>query len=169
MCSSRGSRFCVPGSGQVPDTREMVTRRRRSNREGIARGLPNRDPTAVVAWEKSVAQIRAEIRLLNDVRQPVFTIERLEKAFAGLVVGSTVALWFVLYVRGDPSTHRGAFYGNAHADWLGSFMIVITTKYFYELGSAESRQPHPRTRAHFKQGSPVLGIGSAGQSGTGGR
>ena len=64
-----------------------------------------------------------------------------------LAVGAILVLLFVLYVRGDPSTHSGAFYGNALADWLGSFMIVITTKYFYELGSAESRQPHPRRRA----------------------
>ena len=65
----------------------------------------------------------------------------------GLAVGAILALWFVLYVRNDPSTHVGAFYGNALADWLGTFMIVITTKYFYELVSAESRQPHPRTRS----------------------
>ena len=70
----------------------------------------------------------------------------LKKHSLGLAVGSIVALWFVLYERGDPSTHRGAFYGNALADWLGSLMIVITTKYLYELGSAESRQPHSRTR-----------------------
>ncbi len=67
----------------------------------------------------------------------------------GLAVGTIVALWFVMYVRGDPSTHSGAFYGNALADWVGSLMIVIATKYFYELGSAESRQPHPRTRTHL--------------------
>jgi hypothetical protein len=65
----------------------------------------------------------------------------------GLVVGAILALWFVLYVRSDPSTHVGAFYGNALADWLGSFMIVIATKYLYERGSAESRRPHPRTRS----------------------
>ena len=70
----------------------------------------------------------------------------LKKHSLGLVVGAILALWFVLYVRGDPATHAGAFYGNALADWLGSFMIVITTKYFYEVGSSESRQPHPRTR-----------------------
>jgi hypothetical protein len=73
----------------------------------------------------------------------------LRKHSLGLAVGSIVALWLVLYVRGDPSTHRGTFYGNALADWLGSLMIVITTKYFYELGSAESRQPHPRTRSRL--------------------
>jgi hypothetical protein len=75
----------------------------------------------------------------------------LKKHSLGLAVGSIVAVWFVLCVRGDPSTHSGAFYGNALADWLGSFMIVITTKYFYELGSPESRQPHPRTRARFSR------------------
>ena len=69
-----------------------------------------------------------------------------KKHSLGLAVGSIVVLWLVLYVRSDPSTHRGDFYGNALADWLGTLMIVIATKYFYELGSAESRTPHPRTR-----------------------
>lgn len=72
-----------------------------------------------------------------------------KKHSLGLAVASIVVLWLVLYVRGDPSTHSGAFYGNALADWLGSLMIVITTKYFYELGSAESRKPHPRTRTRL--------------------
>jgi hypothetical protein len=62
-------------------------------------------------------------------------------AVAGILVG-----WFVLYMRSDPSTHAGAFYGNALADWLGVLMIVVATKYFYEIGSAESRRPHPRSR-----------------------
>jgi hypothetical protein len=66
-----------------------------------------------------------------------------------LAVGAILTLWFVLYVRSDPSTHSGAFYGNAIADWLGSLMIVVMTKYFYEFGSAESRQPHPRTRTRL--------------------
>ncbi len=52
-------------------------------------------------------------------------------------------------MRGDPSTRLGAFYGNALADWLGTFVIVIATKYFYEIGSAESRRPHPRSRGAF--------------------
>ena len=111
----------------------------------------------------------------------------LKKHSLGLAVGSIVAVWFVLYVRGDPSTHSGAFYGNALADWLGSFMIVITTKYFYELGSPESRQPHPRTGSRLTRfvidhsltivlivtgaswAALLSGIGSARQNGTGGR
>lgn len=63
-----------------------------------------------------------------------------------LTVAGILALWFVLYVRNDPSTHLGAFFGNALADWLGTFLIVLATKYFYEIGSAESRPPHPKSR-----------------------
>jgi hypothetical protein len=66
-----------------------------------------------------------------------------------LTVAGILALWLVLYLRGDPSTHLGAFYGNAVADWLGTFLIVIATKYFYEIGSAESRPPHPKSRGPF--------------------
>jgi len=66
-----------------------------------------------------------------------------------LTVGGILAMWLVLYVRGDPSTHLGALYGNAIADWLGMFVLVIATKYLYEIGSAESRQPHPRWRSAF--------------------
>ena len=52
-----------------------------------------------------------------------------------------LALWVVLYARGDPRTHAGSFFGNAIADWTGVVVTVIATKYFYEVGSAESRQP----------------------------
>ena len=61
-------------------------------------------------------------------------------------VAAILTLWLVLYLRADPSTHLGAFYGNAIADWVGTFVIVIATKYLYEIGSAESRPPHPRSR-----------------------
>ena len=49
----------------------------------------------------------------------------------------------VAYARSDQTTHLGTFYGNAVADWLGTLVIVVATKYFYETGSAESRTPHP--------------------------
>ena len=54
--------------------------------------------------------------------------------------GGILLLWFVLYRRADASTHVGAFFGNAIADWLGMFTFVIATKYFYEIGSKESRR-----------------------------
>ena len=50
-------------------------------------------------------------------------------------------LWVFLYVYADPKTHLGSFFGNAIADWTGVVVTVIATKYFYEVGSAESRQP----------------------------
>ena len=50
-------------------------------------------------------------------------------------------LWIALYLHSDPKTHWGAFFGNAIADWTGVLVAVIATKYFYEVGSAESRQP----------------------------
>ncbi|MBA2744167.1 MAG: hypothetical protein H0U43_07675 [Chthoniobacterales bacterium] len=39
----------------------------------------------------------------------------------------------------DPATHLGAFFGNAIADCSGSVVIILGTKFLYEVGSAESR------------------------------
>jgi hypothetical protein len=55
--------------------------------------------------------------------------------------------WIILYTRSNPSTHWGAFFGNAIADWTGLVVMVIATKFMYETGSAESRQP-PRHWLH---------------------
>jgi hypothetical protein len=62
---------------------------------------------------------------------------------------ATIAIllsWIVLYARSDPKTHIGSFFGNAIADWSGVLVTVIGTKYFYEIGSAESRKPDRRYR-----------------------
>ena len=59
----------------------------------------------------------------------------------GITAIAILLLWIVLYVYGDPKTHAGSFFGNAIADWTGVVVTVIATKYFYEIGSAESRQP----------------------------
>jgi membrane-bound metal-dependent hydrolase YbcI (DUF457 family) len=67
----------------------------------------------------------------------------------GLTLVAVLLAWLLLYIRSDPSTHLGAFFGNAVADWLGTLMIVVATKYLYEIGSPESRQPHPRSRGAF--------------------
>ena len=58
-----------------------------------------------------------------------------------LAVGAVLLLWLTLYIRSDPDTHWGAFFGNSTADWLGSFVTVVATKFWYEKGSVESRFP----------------------------
>ena len=58
-----------------------------------------------------------------------------------IVVVGILILWIFLYTRANPSTHLGSFFGNAVADWTGLAVTVIATKYFYEIGSAESRKP----------------------------
>ena len=57
---------------------------------------------------------------------------------------AVLMLWIALYIRADPKTHLGGFFGNAIADWTGVVLTVIATKYFYEVGSAESKQPQRR-------------------------
>jgi hypothetical protein len=52
--------------------------------------------------------------------------------------------WIVLYSHSDSKTHLGSFFGNAIADWTGLLVTVLATKYFYEIGSAESRRPPRR-------------------------
>ncbi len=61
----------------------------------------------------------------------------------GLASIFILALWILLYVFANPSTHAGSFFGNAIADWSGVVVTVLATKYFYEKGSAESR-PCPK-------------------------
>ncbi|MGA2029820.1 MAG: hypothetical protein ABSG87_07085 [Verrucomicrobiota bacterium] len=67
-----------------------------------------------------------------------------------IVSVATLTLWIVCYCYADPSTHLGAFYGNAIADWSGSVVIILGTKYLLETQSAESR----RVRGHLQN--PVL-------------
>ena len=69
-----------------------------------------------------------------------------------LTVAGIVIVWLVLYRANDPDSHLGAFYGNAIADWIGTFLLVVATKYCYEIGSAESRPPHPHRRG------PLMGF-----------
>jgi membrane protease YdiL (CAAX protease family) len=65
----------------------------------------------------------------------------LDRHSLSLVAVTILALWIVLYSRADEKTHVGAFFGNAIADWTGLVVMVIATKYLYERGSKESKQP----------------------------
>ena len=59
-----------------------------------------------------------------------------------IVSASILAAWIVSYCFSSPDSHLGAFFGNATADWTGLLVTVLGTKYLYERGSAESKQPH---------------------------
>jgi hypothetical protein len=67
----------------------------------------------------------------------------------GLITAGILGAWIIAYVYSDPSTHAGSFFGNAIADWIGVFAIVVFTKYFYEIGSGESRKPKLDTENFF--------------------
>jgi hypothetical protein len=68
----------------------------------------------------------------------------------GIAALSILALWVVLYSVGEPSTHWGSFFGNAIADWTGVVVTIFGTKYLYEIGSAESREPRARVYGRIR-------------------
>src|ERR1700676_5138150 len=65
----------------------------------------------------------------------------LRKHSLSLAAFGVVVLLIVLYRWSNPSTHLGSFFGNAIADWTGVFVTIVMTKFLYEKGSAESKQP----------------------------
>lgn len=75
--------------------------------------------------------------------RPPFRRPRKTKLFRyhslSIVTGAILATWIVAYCFSDPSKHLGAFFGNAIADWTGSVVMILGTKFLYERGSAESR------------------------------
>src|SRR6476661_1183776 len=54
---------------------------------------------------------------------------------------AVVILLIVLYRHSNQDTHLGSFFGNAIADWTGVFVTIVMTKFLYEKGSTESKQP----------------------------
>ena len=67
-----------------------------------------------------------------------------------IVAAAILALWIVLYCFADPGKHAGAFFGNAIADWSGTVVVIIATKYLFERGSEESRPLHGRLKGALR-------------------
>jgi hypothetical protein len=63
-----------------------------------------------------------------------------------LVAATLLLIWFVGYQYLDPKSHLASFCGNAIADWSGSLVIILGTKFLYEIGSRESRPFRSRGR-----------------------
>lgn len=57
-----------------------------------------------------------------------------------IISSAVLLLWICLYMVSNPSTHLGSFFGNAIADWTGTVVMVLATKFLYEKGSSESRR-----------------------------
>jgi hypothetical protein len=69
----------------------------------------------------------------------------------GFATAGVLVLWVLLYSRSSPTTHADSFFGNAIAEWSGVLVTIVATKYFYEVGSVESRQPHGKPRSRLQQ------------------
>lgn len=74
-----------------------------------------------------------------------------QKHSLSLVSAGVLIAWIVLYTLSNPHTHLGSFFGNAIADWTGLLVTVLATKFFYEVGSAESRKPPQHWLGTLKQ------------------
>lgn len=83
---------------------------------------------------------------MTNTRAPRRKAGFLKRHALSLTTIGILLSWLALYYSSDPKTHLGSFFGNAIADWTGVLVTVIATKYFYEIGSAESRQPGRRFR-----------------------
>jgi hypothetical protein len=73
----------------------------------------------------------------------------LKKHSLGLAAVGVVILLIALYSSSNPSTHLGSFFGNAIADWTGVTVTILATKYLYERGSRESKQPKGKLPSAF--------------------
>jgi hypothetical protein len=63
-----------------------------------------------------------------------------------IVAVGLLAVWIICYCYSNPATHLGSFFGNAIADWSGSVIIILGTKYLLEYHSAESRRVKGRLK-----------------------
>ncbi len=68
-----------------------------------------------------------------------------------LAAAAVLVLWIVLYLKSDPGSHPGSFFGNAIADWTGVVVTVMATKYLFEKGSRESRQPRKEYSSKIRE------------------
>ncbi len=64
-----------------------------------------------------------------------------------LITLGILAVWIALYANSNPDRHAGAFFGNAIADWSGSVVVIVVTKYLFEQGSSESNPFHKHLKS----------------------
>ncbi|HZS26758.1 MAG TPA: hypothetical protein VFB76_05980 [Candidatus Angelobacter sp.] len=68
-----------------------------------------------------------------------------------IITSTVLVLWIVLYSVSDEKRHLGSFFGNAIADWTGVVVMLLGTKYLYERGSQESKQPRHKWHNRLRE------------------
>jgi hypothetical protein len=102
-------------------------------------------------------------QIMNQINHPgssIFTVKTRQGRCVNffrfhslsLVTLGILLIWVLMYIYSDPNTHAGAFFGNAIADWSGTVVVIVATKYLFERGSEESRPVHGRLK------NPVLNL-----------
>lgn len=79
-------------------------------------------------------------------RPKISSLRWLARHSLSLAAATLLITWILGYLYLDPKSHLGAFCGNAIADWSGSLVIILGTKFLYEIGSAESRPVRGRSK-----------------------
>jgi hypothetical protein len=82
---------------------------------------------------------------MKQKRKATFTF--LHQHALSLTALAVVIVLIALYIRSNPNTHLGSFFGNAIADWTGVLVTVVMTKHLYEKGSTESKKPKGKLRS----------------------
>lgn len=68
-----------------------------------------------------------------------------------IAAAAVVVAVSLLYVFSDPSSHSGAFFGNAIADWTGVFVSVLATKHLSERKVRQKLPPGSSLSAHISR------------------
>src|SRR3954467_11956514 len=85
----------------------------------------------------AVARLSSRFRLMSKRAHPKGSF--IYRHSLSIVSLALLVFWIIAYSYSDPTTRLGSFYGNAIADWSGSVVIILGTKFLFEIGSAESR------------------------------
>lgn len=77
----------------------------------------------------------------QKAKRPALSMPFWKRHSLSLTAAFILAIFFLSYVHSLYHSHAGSFFGNAIADWTGVVMTILATKWFFEKGSRESRQP----------------------------
>ncbi len=80
-------------------------------------------------------------------KQPSF----LKRHSLSLAAALVVLLVFIAYTLSNPSSHSGAFFGNAIADWTGVFVSVLAAKHLSERKVRQRLPPGSPLSAHISR------------------